>query len=84
MKKFVYLVHVDRYTGCFNPFTWQIDYAPRQDFILFVQEIIKKYYPEYQVHCVRDEAIEKAVLKKIEDDKCVQICVQNKLNNGKE
>ena len=70
MKKFLYIVHVDRYSGYYNPFTRDIDYAPRLEFINFVQEIIKKF-PDYQIHCVRDEGIERAVMKKVEEDKKV-------------
>jgi len=68
MKKFVYLVHVDRYTGYFNPFNWDIDYAPNQQRTEFIQSVVKKFHPEYQIHCVHDEEIEKAVLNKIKND----------------
>lgn len=69
MKKFVLLVHVDRYTGYFNPFNWDIDYAPNEKRVEFIQDVVKKFYPEYQIHCVRDEGIEEVVKKKIEADK---------------
>ena len=71
MKKFIYLVHVDCYTGYFNPFNWDIGYAPNTERVEFIQNVVKKFYPEYQIHCVRDFGVEEVVLKKIKHDKDV-------------
>ena len=67
MTKYIYLTYVDRYIGAFNPYTWQIEYAPTEKFVPFVQRILNDY-PEYTPHCVLDRTIEKVIRDKIIHD----------------
>lgn len=62
--KHIYICYVDRYIGAFNPYTWQIDYAPSEKFVPFVQKILKDY-PEYSPHCVINKSIEDVIRDKI-------------------
>lgn len=68
--KFIYLCYVDKYIGAFNPYSWEIHYAPSEKFVDFVQKILKDY-PEYSPHCVIDETIEKVIRDKIKNDQLV-------------
>ena len=76
MTKYIYLTYVDRYIGAFNPYTWQIEYAPTEKFVPFVQRILNDY-PEYTPHCVLDRTIEKVIRDKIIHDNLYKLA-QNK------
>ena len=65
--RYIYICYVDRYIGAFNPYTWQIDYAPSEKFVPFVQKILKDY-PEYSPHCVLNKSIENVIRDKIQAD----------------
>lgn len=56
------------YVGAFNPVSWKITYALRNEFTEFIQETIKKN-PNTQLRCVLNSGIEKIIIDKIEYDK---------------
>lgn len=62
--KHIYICHVDRYIGAYNPYTGEIKYAMSDKFVPFVKEIIEKY-PDYTPHNVINEGIQEVIRKKI-------------------
>lgn len=65
--KHIYICHVDRYIGAYNPYTDKVKYAPSEKFIEFVQEILKEF-PDYSPHNVINEGIENRIRKQIKSD----------------
>lgn len=62
--KHIYICHVDRYIGAYNPYTGEVRYAPSEKFVPFVQKILKDY-PDYTPHNVINEGIQEVIRQKI-------------------
>ena len=62
--KHIYLCHVDKYIGAYNPYTGEIRYASGDKFVPFVQKILQDF-PEYSPHNVINEGISELIRKKI-------------------
>ena len=62
--KHIYLCHVDKYIGAYNPYTGEIRYASGDKFVPFVQKILQDF-PEYTPHNIINEGIAETIRKKI-------------------
>lgn len=62
--KHIYLCHVDKYIGAYDPYTGEIRYASGDKFVPFVKKILKDF-PEYSPHNVINEGISELIRKKI-------------------
>ena len=67
MTKHIYLCHVDRYIGSYDPCTGDIKYETSDKFVDFVTEILH-LYPEHTPHNVRNQGIEDAIRHKIKTE----------------
>lgn len=63
-SKHIYICHVDKYIGAYNPYTGEIRYAHGDKFISFVQNILDDF-PEYTPHNVINEGVQDLIRKKI-------------------
>lgn len=62
--KHIYLCHVDKYIGAYNPYTGEIRYALGDNFIPFVQKILDDF-PEYTPHNIINDGVSELIRKKI-------------------
>lgn len=64
--KHIYLCHVDKYIGAYNPHTGEVvGYDTGDKFVPFVQKILDTY-PEYSLHNVINEGIQEVIRKEIQ------------------
>ena len=63
--KHIYLCHVDKYIGAYNPHTGEvIGYETGDKFVPFVQNILNKF-PDYSPHNIINEGVQEEIRKKI-------------------
>jgi hypothetical protein len=63
--KHIYLCHVDKYIGAYNPYTGEVvGYEISNKFVPFVQKILHDF-PDYSPHNVINEGIKDEIRKKI-------------------
>lgn len=63
--KHIYLCHVGKYIGAYNPHTGEVvGYETGDKFVPFVQEILLKY-PDYSPHNIINEGVEEVIRRKI-------------------
>lgn len=63
--KHIYLCHVDKYIGAYNPYTGEVvGYEISDKFVPFVQKILHDF-PDYSPHNVINEGIKEVIRKKI-------------------
>lgn len=64
-SKHLYICHVGKYIGAYNPYTHEVvDYKTGDKFVPFVQELLEKY-PDYSPHNVINEGIQEVIRRKI-------------------
>lgn len=64
-SKHLYICHVGKYIGAYNPHTGEVvGYKTGDNFVPFIQEILEKY-PEYTPHNVINDGIQEVIRKKI-------------------
>ena len=64
-SKHLYICHVGKYIGAYNPYTLEVvGYKTGDKFVPFVQEILEKY-PDYTPHNVINEGIQEVIRRKI-------------------
>lgn len=63
--KHLYICHVDKYIGAYNPHTGDVvGYETGDNFVPFIQDILEKY-PEYSPHNVINAGIQDVIRRKI-------------------
>ena len=63
--KHIYLCHVGKYIGAYNPYTGEVvGYDTGDKFVPFVQRILNEF-PEYTPHNILNEGIEEIIRQKI-------------------
>lgn len=63
--KHLYICHVDKYIGAYNPHTGEVvGYETGDNFVPFIQDILEKY-PEYSPHNVINAGIQDVIRRKI-------------------
>jgi hypothetical protein len=66
--KHIYLCHVDKYIGAYNPYTGEVvGYETSNNFMPFVQKILKDL-PEYSPHNIINEGVAEVIRNKILSD----------------
>ena len=65
--KHIYLCHVDKYIGAYNPYTGEIRYALSNKFVDFVTEILKDF-PDYTPHNIINQGVEEVIRQYIIKD----------------
>lgn len=66
--KHIYLCHVDRYIGAYNPHTGEVvGYDTSDKFVPFVTDILNRF-PDYSPHNVLNEGIVEIIRQKIKSD----------------
>lgn len=78
--KHIYICHVDKYIGAYNPHTGEVvGYETRDKFVDFVTDILHKF-PEYTPHNVINSGIEEVIREKIKSE---QLKAVNLIKVGK-
>lgn len=78
--KHIYLCHVDKYIGAYNPHTGEVvGYKSSDMFVPFVKEILEKY-PEYSPHNIINDGVAEVIRKKIKADILEKVFVKNLKN----
>lgn len=81
--KHIYLCHVDKYIGAYNPHTGEVvDYDTGDKFVPFVQKILDTF-PEYTPHNVINQGVSEAIREKINADTARKVFAKNLKNFGK-
>lgn len=63
--KHIYICHVGRYIGAYNPYTGEVvGYETGDKFVPFVQKILHDF-PDYSPHNVINEGIQEKIRQKI-------------------
>ena len=63
--KHIYICHVGKYIGAYNPHTGEVvGYETGDKFVPFVQEILLKY-PDYSLHNVINDGIQELIKDEI-------------------
>lgn len=67
--KHIYLCHVDKYIGAFNPYTGEVvGYDTGDRFVPFVKKLLKDF-PDYSLHNVINYGIEEVIRQDITKDR---------------